>query len=285
MSRIVYVNGDFVPEAEAKVSIFDRGYVFGDGVYEVVPVIGGRMIDKAPFVERLAYSLSQLDIDWPCSKDDYIGFHEELITRNDLTEGVVYSQVTRGVAEREFSFPKDVRPAVVAFTQQKQLLEHPLAASGVKVATVEDIRWKNCNIKSIALLAQVLAKQAAAEKGAFEAWMVDDGTVTEGSSSSAYIVKDGKVITRPLSREILPGIRRKVLMKLAAEHQIQIEERPFTVDEALSADEAFLSSASTFVMPIVEIDGQKVGNGRPGQMAKRMRDMYVDAAKHEAGLQ
>ena len=210
MGRIVYVNGEFVPEEEAKVSIFDRGYVFGDGVYEVVPVIGGKLIDKAPFLERLAYSLGKLSIAMPCSPDDYVAFHEELIARNELEEGVIYSQVTRGVAERDFAFPKDVAPAVMAFTQEKNLLNNPMAVSGVKVATVEDLRWKNRDIKSIALLAQVLAKQAAAEKGAFEAWMVEDDLVTEGSSSTSYIVKNGKVITRPLSREVLPGIRRKV---------------------------------------------------------------------------
>ncbi len=284
MGRTVYVNGEFVDEAEAKVSIFDRGYLFGDGVYEVVPVIGGKMIDKAPFLERLDYSLSQVGIEWPCSKDDYVAFHEELITRNNLKEGAIYSQVTRGVAERDFAFPEGVKPAVMAFTQAKNLVDNPAADDGVKVATVEDVRWKNRNIKSIALLGQVLAKQEAAEKGAFEAWMVEDGKVTEGSSSSAYIVKDGTVITRPLSREILPGIRRKVLMQLAAQHQIRIEERPFSVDEALSADEAFLSSASSFVLPIVEIDGEKIADGTPGPVARRMREIYLSAARAEAGI-
>lgn len=284
MGRIVYVNGEFVDEAEAKVSIFDRGYVFGDGVYEVVPVIGGKMIDKAPFLERLAFSLDQLSIDWPCSQDDYIAFHEELIARNQVEEGVVYSQVTRGVAERDFTFPKGVKPAVMAFTQKKNLVDNPMAVTGVKVATVEDIRWKNRNIKSIALLGQVLAKQQASENGAYEAWMVEDEKVTEGSSSTAYIVKDNKVITRPLSREILPGIRRKVLMRLAAEHQIQIEERAFSVAEARDADEAFLSSASVFVLPIIEIDGEPVAGGSPGPIARRMREIYLDAARAEAGL-
>lgn len=284
MGRIVYLNGEFVDEADAKVSIFDRGYVFGDGVYEVVPVINGRMIDQAPFLERLAYSLDQISIEWPCTRDEYVAFHKELIARNGIEEGVVYSQVTRGVAERDFTFPKDVKPAVMAFTQQKKLQENPLATSGVKVATVEDVRWKNRNIKSIALLGQVLAKQAAAEKGAYEAWMVEDGSVTEGSSSSAYIAKNGKIITRPLSREILPGIRRKVLLRLAAEHQIQIEERAFSVEEALDADEAFMSSASIFVIPIVEIDGSKVADGLPGPIARRMREIYLDAARSEAGL-
>ena len=285
MSRIVYVNGDFVREEEAKVSIFDRGYLFGDGVYEVVPVIGGRMIDKAPFLDRLDYSLGEIGIDWPCSREDYVGFHEELIELNNITEGVVYSQVTRGVADRDFAFPVDVAPAVVAFTQVKPLVDNPAAKTGVKIATVDDIRWGRRDIKSIALLAPVLAKQAASEKGAYEAWMLEDGVVTEGSSSSAYIVKDGKVITRPLSNKILPGIRRKVLMQLAAEHQIQIEERPFSLSEALAAEEAFMSSASSFVLPIVDIDGQKIGGGEPGPMARRLREIYIEAGRREAGLQ
>ena len=284
MGRIVYVNGAFVPEEDAKVSIFDRGFYFGDGVYEVVPVLGGKMIDKAPFLSRLGRSLGEIGIAWPCSQEDYIAFHDELIARNSITEGLVYSQVTRGVAERDFAFPKDVKPSVMAFTQVKKLLDNPLAESGVKVTTVEDIRWKRRDIKSIALLGQVIAKQQAAEKGAYEAWMVEDGKVTEGSSSSAYIVKDGVIITRPLSRDILPGIRRKVVLELAAKHQVRIEERPFSVDEALAADEAFLTAASSFVLPIVEIDGQTIGNGTPGPVARQMRALYIAAGKAEAGL-
>ncbi len=284
MGRIVYVNQEYVPEEEARVSIFDRGYLFGDGVYEVVPVIGGAMIDKAPLLERLNRSLSELEIAWPCSKEDYLGVHEQLIERNDLNEGVIYSQVTRGVAERDFGFPKDTPSTLMAFTQKKALVDNPNAISGVKVVTVEDLRWKRRDIKSIALLAQCIAKQRAVEGGGFEGWMVEDGYVTEGTSSSAYIVKEGRIITRPLTNAILPGIRRKVLLKLAAEHQIRIEERLFTVDEAKGADEAFLSSASTFVLPIVEIDGHKVGTGEPGPMAQQLRAMYLSAAKAEAGI-
>lgn len=284
MGRIVFVNGEYVPEGEAKVSIFDRGYLFGDGVYEVVPVIGGKMIDKAPFLARLGSSLGKLGIGWPCSEDEYVAFHQQLIARNNIDEGLIYSQVTRGVAERDFAFPKDVKPAVMAFTQVKKLLDNPLAETGVKVATVEDIRWKRRDVKSIALLGQVMAKQQAAEKGAYEAWMVEDGVVTEGSSSSAYIVKDGVIITRPLTRDILPGIRRKVILALAAQHQVRIEERAFSVDEALAADEAFLTAASTFVLPIVEIDGSKIGDGMPGPVAQQMRALYIAAGKAEAGM-
>ncbi len=188
------------------------------------------------------------------------------------------------MAERDFAFPKDAKPAVMAFTQVKKLLDNPLAETGVKVVTVEDIRWKRRDVKSIALLGQVMAKQQAAEKGAYEAWMVEDGKVTEGSSSSAYIVKDGVVITRPLSRDILPGIRRKVVLELAAQHQVRIEERPFSVEEALAADEAFLTAASTFVLPIVEIDGHSIGDGSPGPIARQMRQLYIAAGKAEAGL-
>jgi D-alanine transaminase len=284
MGRIVYVNGAFVAEEEARISIFDRGYLFADGVYEVVPVCAGRLIDQAPFIARLDRSLRELEIAWPCAPDDYVAFHNELIRRNDLTEGMVYSQVTRGVADRDFAFPKNVSPAVVAFTQKKAIIANPLAETGVKVVTVEDIRWKRRDIKSIALLGQVLSKQQAAEQGAFEGWMVEDGMVTEGTSSTAYIVKDGVIVTRPLSRAILPGIRRRVLIELGPRHGLKIDQRPFTVEEALAADEAMLTSASNFVLPVVAIDGKPIGTGKPGPVARRLREIYIAAALAEAGV-
>ncbi|MEE4235730.1 MAG: D-amino-acid transaminase [Anderseniella sp.] len=285
MSRTVFVNGEYLPEGEAKVSIFDRGFVFGDGIYEVVPVIGGKMVDKAPFLERLKRSLGELRIDMPMSEDEFVAMHEQLIKLNGIDEGGVYSQITRGVADRDFAFPAPgTRPSVAAFTMKKQLIDNANARTGVKVVTVEDIRWKRRDIKSIALLGQVMAKQAAVEKGAFEGWMVEDGYVTEGTSSTAYIVKDGVIITRPLSNEILPGIRRKVIKQLCAEKGVKLEERLFTVEEALAADEAFLSSATTLVMPIIEIDGQQIGGGQPGPVARQMREYYIAAIKEEAGL-
>jgi D-alanine transaminase len=285
MSRTVFVNGEYLPEGEAKVSIFDRGFVFGDGIYEVVPVIGGKMVDKAPFLERLKRSLGELRIDMPMSEDEFVAMHEQLIKLNGIEEGGVYSQITRGVADRDFAFPAPgTRPSVAAFTMKKPLIDNANARTGVKVVTVEDIRWKRRDIKSIALLGQVMAKQAAVEKGAFEGWMVEDGYVTEGTSSTAYIVKDGVIITRPLSNEILPGIRRKVIKQLCAEKGVKLEERLFTVEEALAADEAFLSSATTLVMPIIEIDGQQIGGGQPGPVARQMREYYIAAIKEEAGL-
>lgn len=284
MARTVFVNGEYVPEDQAKVSIFDRGFVFGDGIYEVVPVIGGKMVDKAPFLDRLKRSLGELRIDMPMSEADYLAMHEKLIELNGIDEGGVYSQITRGVADRDFAFPKGAKPTVAAFTMTKALIDNPSATTGVKVVTVEDIRWKRRDIKSVALLGQVMAKQEAVEKGGFEGWMVEDGFVTEGTSSTAYIVKDDTIITRPLSNSILPGIRRKVLLQLCAEHNVKLEERLFTVEEALAADEAFLSSATTLVMPIVQIDDTRIGGGQPGPMARKMREAYIAAIKAEAGI-
>ena len=284
MARTVFVNGLYVPEDQAQVSIFDRGFVFGDGIYEVVPVIGGKMVDKAPFLERLKRSLGELRIDMPMSEADYLAMHEKLIELNGIDEGGVYSQITRGAADRDFAFPKAATPSVAAFTMKKQLLDNPNATTGVKVVTVEDIRWKRRDIKSVALLGQVMAKQEAVEKGGFEGWMVEDGFVTEGTSSTAYIVKDDTIITRPLSNSILPGIRRKVLLQLCARHNVKLEERLFTVEEALDADEAFLSSATTLVMPIVDIDGTMIGGGQPGPMARKMREAYIAEIKAEAGI-
>jgi D-alanine transaminase len=284
VSRIVYVNGDYVAPEEAKVSIFDRGFIFGDGVYEVVPVLNGQLVDKQYFLERLQRSLGELKIAWPCSKEDYIAVMEALIARNQLVEGMVYSQVTRGVAERNFSFPEATPTTLVAFTSELQLLDNPQVASGIAVAITADLRWKRRDIKSINLLAQCLAKQDAVSQGAVEGWMVEDGYVTEGVSSSAYIVSGGKVITRPLSNWILPGIRRRTLLEIAAKANLEVEERPFTVAEALAADEAFISSATTIVMPVVSIDGQQIGTGTPGPITMRLRELYKARLLQEAGV-
>ncbi len=282
MSRTVYVNGTFVPEEQAKISVFDRGFIFGDGVYEVVPVISGKLVDKQYFLERLDRSLDELSIAWPCTKQEYMEVMEQLVESNQLTEGVVYSQVTRGIADRDFPFPENVSPSFVAFTSNMELLDNPLVKSGIHVITTPDLRWKRRDIKSVNLLGQVLAKQDAITRGGHEGWMVEDGIVTEGVSSSAYIVKNATIITRPLSNAILPGIRRRTLLEIASNVGIDVEERIFTIEEALAADEAFISSATTMTLGVVSIDGHQIGNGTPGPVTIRLRGLYKARVLKEA---
>ncbi len=279
MSRTVYVNGAFLLEQDGKISIFDRGFLFADGVYEVTPVVNGKLVDYDPHMERLDRSLKELRMAWPCTLQELCNVHEELLKRNGLKEGIIYMQVTRGAADRQFNFPKEVKSSLVAFTQVMALVDNPNARTGVKIITTPDLRWLRRDIKSVMLLAPVLGKQEAYEKGAHEAWMVEDGVVTEGTSSNAYIVMDGKVITRPLSNRILAGCTRRALFRLAKEHGVAIEERQFTVDEALGADEAFLTSASQFVMPITEIDGHRIGGGQPGPVTRKLREIFLEEAQ------
>jgi D-alanine transaminase len=281
MSRIAYVNGSYLPEAEAKISVFDRGFLFADGVYEVTPIVNGRLVDYDAHIERLDRSLGELRMAWPCSRQELRAMHEELVKRNALKEGIIYMQVTRGVADRQFNFPKEAKSSLVAFPQVMALVDNPNARTGVKVVTTPDIRWLRRDIKSVMLLAPVLGKQEAYEKGANEGWMVEDGFVTEGTSSNAYIVKDNTVITRPLSNRILAGCTRRALFRLAKEHDVKIEERAFTPDEAYAADEAFLTSASQFVMPIVEIDGKRVGGGQPGPVTRKLRELFLEEAQRD----
>lgn len=280
MSRFVYVDGAFVPFEEARISIMDRGFLFADGIYEVSAVLGGRLVDNAAHLARLERSLTAIRIALPVSLDDIVPLQEKIIALNALEEGIVYIQVTRGVAERDFAFPKDGRPTMVMFTQPKNIVANPRAETGVPVITVPDIRWERCDIKSVALLAQVLAKQEAAEKGAYEALMIADGKLTEGGSSSIFVVdRKGRLITRPLSNAILPGITRATLLRLAAEHQITIEEREVTVEEMHDAAEIFLTSASSFVLPISSVDGRPVGDGKPGPVTRRARAIYLEMAQ------
>jgi D-alanine transaminase len=282
MTDIVFVNGDYLPKQEATISVFDRGFIFGDGVYEVVPVINGKMVDKIYFLERLARSLSELEIEWPCSSDDVIAMMTALITRNAIVEGMVYLQITRGIADRDFAFPAGITSSIVAFASVLNLINNPAAESGIPVITTPDLRWKRRDIKSVNLLGQVLAKQDAYARGGKEGWMIEDGVITEGVSSSAYIVKDKTIITRPLSNEILPGIRRRTLLELCAAESIKLEQRLFTLDEALGADEAFISSATTIVLPVVSIDGQKISSGEPGPITRKLRALYVARLNDES---
>lgn len=283
MSRIVYVNGAFVPEAEAKISIFDRGFIFADGIYEVSAVLDGGLVDNDAHLARLERSLSAIDLAMPCSRQEIVDVQRELILRNHLVEGAIYLQVTRGAADREFAFPPDAKPSLVMFTQARDIVEDPKAVTGIKLHSVADIRWARRDIKSVALLAQVLAKQAAAAAGCQEAIMHEDGVVTEGGSSTVFIVtEDGQIVTRANSQAILPGITRQALIRLACEKGLAIEERSFTLDEVFAARECFVTSATAFVKAVVEVDGKRIGGGQPGPLARRLRDLYIEAARAEA---
>ena len=283
MTRIVYVDGQFVPENEARVSVFDRGFLFGDGVYEVSAVLGGGLVDNAGHLARLDRSLGELGIVSPATPDEIARAQKELVARNDLDEGIVYLQITRGPADRDFAYPAEPKPTLVMFTQKKALVDSPLAARGITVITVPELRWRRRDVKTVGLLPASMAKQAALDAGADDAWMVEDGFVTEGSSNNAYIVtRSGVVVTRHLGNEILHGITRATVLRLARERQITIEERPFTVEEAKSAAEAFITSASSFIIPVVGIDGETIGDGRPGPITGRLRDIYIESARASA---
>src|SRR6516165_4027792 len=284
LDQIAYVNGAYVPLTEAKVSILDRGFLFADGIYEVSAVLGGKLVDNDSHLARLKRSVDEISLPLPESLERIVEIQRELIARNSLENGLVYIEVTRGAdTGRDFAFPKGVKPTLVMFTSVKDIINAASAKTGINVITVPDIRWERRDIKSVALLAQVLAKQAAAEAGASEAWMLEDGYVTEGGSSSAFILtKDDVIVTRKNSNAILPGCTRKAVVALAEERQLRVEERSFTVEEALAAKEAFATSASLFVQPVVAIDGKKVGDGKPGPMATRLREIYVEFAKATA---
>ncbi|MXQ08426.1 D-amino-acid transaminase [Alphaproteobacteria bacterium GH1-50] len=285
MSRIVYVNGDYVPEAEAKVSVFDRGFLFADGVYEVTSVLDGKLIDFEGHATRLERSLKELDMASPVTMDELLEIHRELVRRNEVAEGMIYLQITRGAdADRDFAFPdpEKVPSSIVLFTQSKKLADSPAAKVGMKVISIEDQRWGRRDIKTVQLLYPSMGKMMAKAAGKDDAWMVEDGAVTEGTSNNAYIVKDGVIVTRHLGNEILHGITRAAVLRFAREAQMRVEERPFTIEEAQGADEAFITSASTFVMPVVEIDGEAVGSGTPGPVATRLREIYLDESRKAA---
>jgi D-alanine transaminase len=278
MSRIAYVNGRYLPHGEASVHIDDRGYQFADGVYEVIAVQSGELIDEALHLARLDRSLGELRIAAPMPRRALALVLREVIRRNRVRDGIVYLQITRGVARRDFAFPPAGTKASVVVTARSNdlVLLEQLAAEGIAVVTVPDIRWSRVDIKSVALLPNVLAKQAARDRGAREAWLVDEaGRVTEGASSNAWIVsRDGKLITHPLGRDILAGITRSVVVDVLKTQGLAFEERAFSVEEAYAAREAFVTSASQIVLPVVSIDGRPVGNGAPGLVAAALRRDY-----------
>ena len=286
MSRIAYVNGRFVAHAEASVHIEDRGYQLADGVYEVWAVFGGKLADAEGHFTRLERSLGELHIDMPMSAKALSLVLREAIRRNRVRDGIVYLQVTRGVAPRDHAFPtRPVRPSIVITAKSVDMAAaEAKAAKGIGVITTPESRWARCDIKTIALLPNVLAKQAAREKGAGEAWFVDDlGLVTEGASSNAWIVdREGVLRTRDLNANILRGVTRKSLMELIAREGLQVSERPFSVQDAKAAREAFITGAGSLVTPVVSIDGAPIGNGAPGPVALRLRASYVSDASSRA---
>jgi D-alanine transaminase len=283
MSRTVYVNGDFVPEEEAKISVFDRGFLFADGVYEVTSVLDGKLVDFAGHCARLQRSLAELEMPAPVDVETLESIHRELIVRNALHEGMVYLQVTRGAADRDFAYPADPVPSLVLFTQAVALVDTPRAETGIRVISLPDIRWQRRDIKTVQLLAPSMCKMAAKKAGKDDAWLIEDGFVTEGTSNNAWIVTaEGVIVTRNLSNAILHGITRAAVIALAEEAQIRVEERPFTLAEAGAAAEAFITAASAFVTPVVEIDGRPVGDGRPGPLTRRLREIYVAESRRRA---
>ncbi len=280
MSRIAYVNGRYVPHSEAAVHIEDRGYQFADGVYEVIAVRNGGLVDAGPHLDRLGRSLSELRISPPMTRAALLVVIGEIVRRNRIRDGIVYMQVSRGVAPRDHAFPtRPIKPALVLTAKSVSPAKlNDNAAKGAKVVTAPDIRWQRCDIKTISLLPNCLAKQAARESGAFEAWLVDsDGNITEGSSTNAWIVdQEGNLVTRQISNSILSGITRRSVVALAERHGLKVIERPFTVAEAKSAREAFVTSATSYVTPVVQIDDAVVANGEPGSIATELRRIYSE---------
>jgi len=282
LTRTIFCNGSFVPESEAVVSVLDRGFLFADAVYEVTSVLEGKLIDFNRHMARLRRSLAEIELTFPVSDEQLLDIHRELLKRNEVRQGLVYLQVSRGVAERDFVMSND-EPTLVVFTQKKDLLGNSKNASGYRIVTVPDLRWGRRDIKTVQLLYPSMAKMIAVKAGADDAWLVEDGFVTEGSSNNAYIVEQsGDIVTRNLSNSILAGITRQAVLEYAKEAGIKIVERPFTVAEAKNAAEAFATAASLFVVPVVEIDGDPIGNGKPGPVAQRLRDLYLEECRKRA---
>ncbi|MEY4695689.1 MAG: hypothetical protein RIT14_117 [Pseudomonadota bacterium] len=285
MTRTVYVNGDYLPEGDAKVSIFDRGFLMADGVYEVTSVLDGKLVDFDGHTRRLHRSLSVLDMAPACSDAELLAMHRELVRLNGIDQGMIYLQITRGnPGDRSFVFPEaDVPSTIVAFTQNiPTLADAPAAKTGFRVISIPDIRWGRRDIKTVQLLYPSMGKMMAKKAGVDDSWFVEDGTVTEGTSNNAYIVKGNRIITRQLTNDILHGITRTAVLRFAAEAQFEVEERPFTVDEVKQADEAFATAATIFVMPVVEMDGTAIGTGKPGPVALRLRELYIEEMRKAA---
>lgn len=277
MTRIVYLNDEFIPEHEAKISIFDRAVNFGDAIYDVAGVLDGKLIDFEHHMQRYFNSLQKMAIESPLTQAEILQAFRRLVELNHIEEGLVYMQVTRGVAERDFVWPEGIKPTVFMFTQVKTQGERDSATNGVKLASQNDIRWARRDIKSVNLLGQVLAKKAAHDAGAYEALMVDaDGFVTECGSTSFFIIRDNQILTRALSNDILPGVTRRAIVALCESKGLELSETRFTLQQALDADEAFITGASSYMLPVVQIDDREISAGKPGQVTLQLRDIYLE---------
>lgn len=280
MTNIAYVNGAYEKIENAKVSIMDRGLLFADGVYEVAGVFDGVIIDNESHIMRLQRSLNEIKLTLPIELDELLIVQKKLIEINKLKEGTLYFHVTRGISQtRDFEFPEDQSPSLIMFVHHKQIMDLPIDRLNAKVMTLPDLRWKRRDIKSIALLPQVLAKQVAHENNCNEVWMYEDGYITEGGSSNAFIIKDNKLISRKNNEKILSGTTRQAVLKLLELEGLSFDERPFTIEEAYDADEAFYTSASVFVMPVISIDDRVINDGIPGNLTLKLRNLYENFAK------
>lgn len=279
---IVFLNDKFMPLNEAKIDFFDRGFIFGDGIYEVLPIINSKLVEIENFWTRFVNSTKAIDLNLTYTKDKYVEIFNTLIEKNGIKEGVAYTQITRGVAKREFDYTDDLKPTIMAYVASKEIINHPLANSGIRAVLLEDLRWKRRDIKSISLLAQVLVKHKAHQMGAFEGIMFEDGFITEGSSSSVFMIKNDTLITRELSSSILPGIRREIILNIAKEIGLKVELRKIGVKEIYEADEIFISAASLILLPVINIDNKDINGAKIGKYSKIIRDKFIDHLKKES---
>ena len=277
--RIVYVNGEYIPEEDAKISIFDRAFLFADAVYEVTSVLNGKLVDFDNHMTRLKRSMKELNFGPKINRKIFLTFHRKLVSLNKIKEGVIYLQVSRGIAERDFSFPSSDTPlTITAFTQKKKLIESKIAKKGISIITINDLRWKRCDIKTVQLLYPSIAKTEAVKQGADDAWMTHNGYVMEGSSSNAWIIKGKNIYTRQSDNLILKGITREAVISVAKKLRYNVVKKQFTIQEAEDADEAFITSATTFVTGVIKINGRKISNGNLGIVTKALREAYIKQA-------
>lgn len=284
MTRIIYLNGEWLPESEAKVSVFDRGFLMADGIYEVTCVLDGKLVDYVGHAARLQRSAGELGMSVPLDPEQLLAVHREIVARNQMDQGMIYLQLTRGVADRDFVYPATgTPPTFVMFTQSKNVLVNAAADAGIKIVTLPDLRWGRRDIKTVQLLYPCMAKMEAKAQGADDAWLVEDGFITESTAANAHIVtSEGVLITRDLSQALLSGITRASVLELAVAHGIRIEERAFTPAEASAAREAFITSATNFVVPVIQIDGATIGDGKPGALTRDLRKLYIETRRKAA---